>query len=83
MRLLANGLKTAAMLMSFAAAGCSISQTGPASSDSLRRITGTALIGTRGATPRDQANINGTVAGLCGAAIYTRSECRRHGELVQ
>lgn len=42
-------------------------------------VVGTSLVGTRGATPGDQTNIDETAAGLCGAGIWTRSECARHG----
>lgn len=48
-----------------------------------RAIVGTSLIGTRGATPRDQENIDDSVAGMCGAGSYTQAECARHLELVR
>lgn len=64
-------------------AGCSTSQQVSASknlqADTTRRIVGTDLIGARGATARDQAKIDNTAAGLCGAGVWTPSECRRHG----
>jgi hypothetical protein len=42
-------------------------------------VVGTSLVGVKGATPKDQAGIDETAAGLCGAGIWTRSECARHG----
>jgi hypothetical protein len=48
--------------------------------ESARTITGVAnLIGTKGATDRDQLNIDRTIARSCGATVLTRSECARHG----
>ncbi|WP_377299713.1 hypothetical protein [Rhizobium sp. SGZ-381] len=51
----------------------------PASVAGLRRVVGTDLIGTKGATPDDQRRIDRTVVGICGADIWTRAECARHG----
>ena len=66
------------------AAGCSTSGQVSASkvrlNSSARAIVGTALIGTRGATAEDQDAIDDTAAGLCGARVWTPSECARHGE---
>lgn len=45
---------------------------------SARRIVGTSLIGVKGETELDQDRIDDTVAGLCGAGIWTASECARH-----
>jgi hypothetical protein len=45
-----------------------------------RAVVGTSLIGARGATPRDQDKIDDTAAGLCGAQVWTQSECVRHQE---
>jgi hypothetical protein len=54
-----------------------------ASKDSIkqttRAIVGTALIGAKGATPKDQDAIDDTAAGICAAGIWTRSECKAHG----
>lgn len=61
-------------------AGCSTSPLGPATAEGLRAVVGTDLIGARGATPKDQRKINSTVAGVCGAGIWKKSECARHGE---
>lgn len=47
--------------------------------DGLRKVVGTSLIGTRGAAARDQLGIDETVAGLCGAHVFTAGECARHG----
>lgn len=44
---------------------------------------GTSLIGTRGATPRDQDNIDDTVAGACAVGAYNKTECQRHQELTE
>ena len=63
-------------------AGCGGSQTTLAQrgdlSGSARSIVGTSLVGARGASPRDQDAIDETAAGLCGAGVWTRSECARH-----
>ena len=63
-------------------AGCSTSQQVSASADTqrdtARRIVGIALIGAKGATPSDQDKIDDTAAGLCGAGVWTPSECKRH-----
>jgi len=69
-------LSIAAALM---LAGCSTSRPVPVTSDGLRAVVGTSLIGARGATPGDQGKIDETVAGLCGGGVWTRSECARHG----
>lgn len=47
-----------------------------------RSIAGTALIGARGATPRDQDKIDDTVAGLCGARAWSERECAAHDASV-
>ncbi|WP_246727713.1 hypothetical protein [Chelativorans sp. Marseille-P2723] len=60
-------------------AGCSTSKPAPATADGLRQVVGTSLIGAQGKTPTDQAAIDETAAGLCGATIWTPSECARHG----
>ncbi len=79
----ANALKTGVLLcvVAIALAGCSTSNTAPATVDGLRRVVGTELIGARGKTPADQERIDSTAAGLCGAHIWSRSECARHGKL--
>ena len=63
-------------------AGCSTSQQVSASADkqraTARAIVGTALIGAKGATSADQDKIDDTAAGLCGAGVWTPSECKRH-----
>ncbi len=46
--------------------------------ETIRVVVGTDLIGARGATARDQRKIDITVAGLCGAGVWTRSECARY-----
>lgn len=55
----------------------------PGSVGALRRVVGTDLIGTKGATPKDQDNINRTVIRLGAAKIYTRQELIAHGRAVQ
>uniref|UniRef100_UPI003BA8D058 hypothetical protein n=1 Tax=Stappia sp. TaxID=1870903 RepID=UPI003BA8D058 len=61
---------------------CGTTQTTSATRDDLRRsargIVGVSLVGARGLTDRDQDAIDDTVAGLCGARVWTRSECARH-----
>jgi hypothetical protein len=47
--------------------------------EGLRPVVGTSLIGAKGATPADQGRIDETAAGLCGAGVWTASECARHG----
>lgn len=76
MRLKTGGLAIAAAL---SVTGCTTSKPVPATSDGLRSVVGTSLIGAKGATSRDQGKIDETVAGLCGASIWTPSECARHG----
>ena len=44
-----------------------------------RSIIGTSLIGAKGKTDRDQFAIDETVSGICGAGVWTKSECARHG----
>ncbi|WP_085043823.1 hypothetical protein [Ensifer aridi] len=60
--------------------GCGTS--GPGSATGLRSVVGTDLMGARGATPADQRKIDRTVVGICAAAVWTRAECVRHGEVV-
>ncbi len=43
-----------------------------------RAALGGSLVGTLGATPKDQNNIDETMAGGCATGIYTQSECARH-----
>lgn len=77
--------KQIALLVAYAwtLAACSTSQQVSASADrqrdTARRIVGTSLIGARGATAIDQEKIDDTAAGLCGARVWTPSECKRHG----
>ncbi|PWK61958.1 hypothetical protein [Aminobacter sp. AP02] len=61
-------------------AGCSISKPAPASTEGLRAVVGTSLIGAKGKTPADQAGIDETAAGLCAGGVWTKSECARHGK---
>lgn len=46
--------------------------------DTTRGIVGTDLIGAKGETPNDQDKIDSTVAGLCGAKVWTKNECAQH-----
>ena len=76
-------LAMAAMLSGavFVTAGCSTTGTVGAKAEireTVRGVVGTDLIGARGATARDQNKIDATAAGLCGAGVWTRSECARH-----
>ncbi|BBD38237.1 hypothetical protein Amn_31170 [Aminobacter sp. Y103A] len=70
--------------LSFAAAlalaGCSTSKPAPVSTDGLRTVVGTSLVGVQGKTPEDQAGIDETAAGLFTGGIWTKSECARHGK---
>ena len=70
--------------LSFAAAmllaGCSTSKPAPVSTEGLRFVVGTSLVGAQGKTPADQAGIDETAAGLCAGGIWTKSECARHGK---
>lgn len=67
--------------------GCTTSQQGSAAKQDLskaaRAIFGTELIGTRGATPQDQDNIDDTVAGACAVGAYKPDECDRHTTTTQ
>jgi len=49
--------------------------------ESTRGIVGTSLIGAVGKTDADQDKIDDTVAGLCGAGVYTKMECLAHRKL--
>ena len=68
-------------------AACTTSPQVSASKDRLnsstRQIVGTSLIGAKGKTPADQDKIDDTAAGLCGAGVWTRSECARHGQEIR
>ena len=64
------------------AAGCTSTARVSASKERLnqaaRSIVGTSLIGVRGATAKDQNKIDETIAGLCGARVWTSAECSTH-----
>lgn len=76
-KLLRNG--ALAIVSVLLAAGCTTSKPAPVNSDGLRSVVGTSLIGAIGKTPADQQKIDETAAGLCGASIWSPSECARHG----
>ncbi|XNY05218.1 hypothetical protein ACMFL9_12105 (plasmid) [Sinorhizobium meliloti] len=84
MKLIRLGLIVACAL---SAAGCTSTQQVSASKDRLnqaaRAVVGTSLVGARGATTADQDKIDETVAGLCGARAWTKSECARHDAAQQ
>lgn len=65
-------------------AGCTTSGQVSASkdrqTDTARKIVGTGLVGAQGRTEADQDKIDDTAARLCGARVWTRSECQRHGD---
>lgn len=77
-------LMTAALAIGAASVTAACTTTGPVVAgpselrETVRRVVGTDLIGARGATGRDQGRIDATVAGLCGAGVWTRTECARH-----
>ncbi|MDX0574931.1 hypothetical protein GOL45_27860 [Sinorhizobium medicae] len=83
MKLIALALTAACAL---SAAGCTSTQQVSASKDRLnqaaRAVVGTSLVGARGATPADQDKIDETVAGLCGARVWTKEECSAHDAAV-
>ena len=68
-------------------AGCSQTSAVSASRDkqiaTARAIIGTSLVGVRGATQADQDGISNTVAGLCGARVWTASECLKHDQKLK
>lgn len=49
----------------------------------VRRIVGTDLIGTKGATEADQDKINRTVVRLGAGKIYTAKELAAHGQQLE
>lgn len=63
-------------------AACSTSQPLLVTAGSLRKVVGTSLVDARGATPADQLKIDETATGLCGAGVWTRTECAKHGRRV-
>ncbi|HEV7416238.1 MAG TPA: hypothetical protein VGN98_08765 [Tianweitania sediminis] len=69
-----------AIVTTFVLTGTACTTSQPATAPGLRRVVGTDLIGARGATPADQRKIDRTVVGICAADVWTREECRRHGE---
>lgn len=77
-------LMTAALAIGAASATAGCMTTAPVVAgpselrETVRRVVGTDLIGARGATGRDQGRIDATVAGLCAAEVWTRTECRKH-----
>nr|WP_046637260.1 hypothetical protein [Neorhizobium galegae] len=66
------------------AAACTSTQQVSASKGQLSRtaraIVGTSLIGAKGATQVDQEAIDHTVAGVCGAGVWTQGECLAHDQ---
>ncbi|MCV0371871.1 MULTISPECIES: hypothetical protein [Hyphomicrobiales] len=78
-------LKTGALAIAAAlsVAGCSTTKPVPVTSDGLRDVVGTSLIGARGATADDQRKIDETAAGLCGSGVWSQTECARHGRETQ
>ena len=77
----ATRLRNGALIFAAATmlAACSTSQPAPVTAEGLRKVVGTSLVGARGATAADQLRIDETAAGLCGAGVWTKSECARHG----
>lgn len=68
-------------------AACTSTQQVAASKEKLnqsaRAIIGTSLIGAIGESPKDKEAIGETVAGICGAKVWTVGECARHDELTR
>lgn len=52
-------------------------------SRSVRGVIGTSIIGSRGATQKDQNNIDDVVAGACAVKAFTESECEKHDKETQ
>lgn len=63
--------------LTIALVSCGTAQTYDAGA-SLKRIAGTDLIATKGATAEDQRKIDRTIVGLCSAKVYNSAECNRH-----
>lgn len=61
--------------------GCGIS--GPANVSGVRGVIGTDLLGAHGATPLDQRKIDRTIVRGCAGGVWTKAECRAHGEAFQ
>lgn len=84
MRLIALVLLVASALN---VVGCTSTQQASASKEKLnlsaRSIVGTSLIGAKGETSEDENKIEDTVAGLCGAGVWTKSECDLHDKKVK
>lgn len=77
-------VKTAGLIIMIAAlAGCASNSTVASAGPDLRRALGTSLPGTRGATERDQAAVDETVAGACAIGLYRPQECRRHNTVAR
>jgi hypothetical protein len=83
MKLSAGLLKAALLNMTIAVVLVGCGTTAGIDVAALRRVVGTDLIGTKGATDEDQDNINRTVIRLGRAKVYTRQEVAAHGQAVQ
>jgi hypothetical protein len=83
MNVSAKRLKAALLIMTSAAALVGCGTTAQVDVAALRRVVGTDLLRTKGATDADQDNINRTVIRLGRAKIYTQQELESHGQAVQ
>ncbi len=74
---------TSIVATAFFLAACSTSRQVAASKEvlnsSARAVIGTSLVGAKGKTPADQDKIDTTAARVCGAKVWTKAECQRHG----
>lgn len=80
---LGRPLRVALLSMMIASGLAACGTSGQTDVAALRRVLGTDLIGTKGATDEDQDNINRTVIRAGRAAIYTPAEVAAHGRAVQ
>lgn len=72
---------TLIMLIALPLAGCGT--LAPADVSGVRSVLGNSLIGARGATSEDQSKIDRTIVRGCAGGVWTKAECKAHGEAVQ
>ncbi|MBP0438399.1 hypothetical protein [Tianweitania sediminis] len=70
------------VVSAFSVQACTVSREVSASKQALnssaRSVIGTSLVGAQGKTAADQDKIDETAARLCGASVWSQSECLRH-----